>query len=51
MNEEVAERPIKQPTEAKDSIQKKTKLKTEKVGQITVPAFASMLPVRTIGAL
>lgn len=42
---------ISQPKEAKDSAQKKTSLNANAREQITLPAFASMLPVRTIGAL
>ena len=51
MNEQPADRVINPPKDAKSSAQKKTPLITEKTGQITLPAFASMLPVRTIGAL
>ena len=51
MNEQPVDRVTNPPKDAKDSVQKKATLITEKIGQITLPAFASMLPVRTIGAL
>lgn len=50
-NEPLTDRVINPSKEAKESDQKKTFSTAERNKQITLPTFASMLPVRTIGAL
>jgi hypothetical protein len=52
MNEpSLVERVVNPPKTAKDPAERKPNLITKKPDEITLPAFASMLPVRTIGAL
>jgi len=51
MNDSDHDRIPSPPTLTKDLVEKKTPPVTEKRDQVTLPAFASMLPVRTIGAL
>lgn len=51
MNEPSTERSIKLSTETKEKAEKKTPLITEARDHVALPAFASMLPVRTLGAL
>jgi hypothetical protein len=51
MNDPANDRVISAAPDTEDSREKKTPLAAEKRDQVTLPAFASMLPVRTIGAL
>ena len=51
MNDPASDRVITAAADTKDSKDSKTPLVAEKRDKITLPAFASMLPVRTLGAL
>ena len=51
MNEQPTERSIKPTIDKKGDTEKKTPLITEARDHVALPAFASMLPVRTLGAL
>lgn len=51
MNDPASERVVSVRPDTKDSREKNAPLATQKHDRVTLPAFASMLPVRTIGAL